>query len=74
MFNFIHGYKVNKALKSVGINTKHKTANQILDELSAMWDGMSKDAQKGISITLAGERNANVFEESIIKNGQRFGE
>ena len=74
MFNFIHRYKVNKALKSVGINPKHKTANQVFDELSAMWNNMSKDTQKNISIALAGERNANVFEESIIKDGERFGE
>ena len=74
MLNIIHRYKVNKALKSVGINPKHKTANQVFDELSAIWNDMSEDTQKNISIALAGERDANVFEASIIKDGFRFGE
>ena len=72
MFNFIHKHKVNKALKSVGINPKHKTANEIFDALSDKWNSMSEDTQKYISITLAGERNANVFEKLIIKDGFRF--
>jgi len=62
MFNFIHKYKVNKALKSVGINPKHKTANQVFDEISAKWNDMNEDTQNNISIALAGEQNANIFE------------
>ena len=73
MFNFIHKYKINKALKSVGINTKHKTANDVLDELSNIWDTLSTNTQDKISITLAG-KSSNVFKEWVIRDGARFGD
>jgi len=72
MINLFHRYKVNKALKSMGISTKHKTANDVFNELSKQWNDLSEDKQKEISIILAGKEHANYFIETVIKNHFRF--
>ena len=72
MINLFHKYKVNKVLKSIGISTKHKTANDVFNEIAQKWNGLSEDKQKEISIVLAGKEQANYFIETFIKNHFRF--